>query len=151
MLFQCYLRRGIVYVPTTAKRGTSVYTAIEPVAVVSAADTAGLMRALREAIARKNVVIPPIKGKRPPPVLLKYAGVQTWSAFAREASTWNIEENEGTYQIVGHRMHPKGYWVEDAEQKSAFPPGTKVDAVIARMIAILQQASGAKAGVGSER
>jgi hypothetical protein len=41
MLFQCYLRRGIVYVPTTAKRGTSVYTAIEPVAVVSAADAEG--------------------------------------------------------------------------------------------------------------
>lgn len=140
MLFQCYLRRGIVYVPTTAKRGTSVYTAIEPVAVVSAADTAGLTRAFRDAIARKNVTVPPIKGKRPPPVLLKYAGVQTWSAFAREASTWNIEENEGTYQIVGHRMHPKGYWVEDAAQKDKFPLGTKVDAVIERMIAILQQA-----------
>jgi hypothetical protein len=143
MLFQCYLRRGTVYVPTTAKRGTSVYTAIEPVAVVSAADTAGLTRAFRNAIARKNVAVPPVKGKRPPPVLLKYAGVQTWSAFADEASTWNIEENDGTYQIVGHKIHRKGYWVEDPDQKIEFPAGTKVDAVIERMIAILQHAAAA--------
>lgn len=141
MLFQCYLRRGVVYVPTTAKRGTSVYTAIEPVAVISVADSVGLARALRDAIARKNVVIPPIKGKRPPPVLLKYAGVQTWSAFARDASTWNIEENEGAFQIVGHKMNSKGYWVEDAAQRIKFTSGTKVDSVIDRMIAILQEAA----------
>lgn len=125
--------------PTTAKRGTSVYTAIEPVAAVSVADSAGVARALRDAIARKNVAIPPIKGRRPPPVLLKYAGVQTWSAFARDASTWNIEENEGAFQIVGHRMHPKGYWVEDAAQRIKCPPGTKIDSVIDRMITILQE------------
>lgn len=108
--------------PTTAKRGTSVYTAIEPVAVASVAGTAGLMRAFHDAIARKNIAIPPMKGKRPPPVLLKYAGVQTWSSFAREASTWNIEEDEGSYQIVGHRIHPKGYCVGDAAQKDKFSP-----------------------------
>ncbi len=141
MLFQCYLRRGVVYVPTTATRGTSVYTAIEPIAVVSAADTSGLARAFHDAMGRKNVAIPPLKGKRPPPVLLKYAGVQTWSAFAAEASTWNIEESEGNYQIVGHKMHPKGYWVEDADQQITFPPGTKVDAVIQRIIATLQEAA----------
>lgn len=141
MLFQCYLRRGIVYVPATAKRGTSVYTAIEPVAVVSAADTEGLTRAFRDTIARKNSAVPLIKGKRPPPVLLKYAGVQTWSAFARDASTWNIEENEGIYQIVGHKMNPKGYWVEDPDQKIEFPTESNVDVVIERMIAILQDAA----------
>ncbi len=141
MLFQCYLRGGVVYVPTTAKRGTSVYTAIEPVAVVSAADTAGLTRAFRDVIARKNVTVPPIKGKWPAPIILKYAGVNTWSAFARQASTWNIEENEGTYQIVGHKMHPKGYWVEDANQKTKFPPGTNLGTVIDHMIAILQEAA----------
>ena len=141
MLFQCYLRRGLVYVPTTAKRGTSVYTAIEPVAVISAADTVGLTRAFQDAMSRKNVAVPPIRGKRPPPVLLKYAGVQTWSAFAHGTSTWNIEENEGTYHIVGHKMHAKGYWVEDADQKITFPPGTKVEAVIERMIATVQHAA----------
>lgn len=141
MLFQSYLRRGIVYVPTTARRGTSVYTAIDPVAVLPVGDTEDLRRAFRETIARKNVAVPLVKGKRPPPVLLKYAGVRSWSAFARDASTWNIEENDGAFQIVGHRMHPKGYWVEDPEQKIEFPRSTPVDNVIDRMIAILQEAA----------
>ena len=139
MLFQTYLRHGIVYLPTTAKRGTSVYTAIDPVAVVPAADTEGLRHAFFDTISRENVVVPLLKGKRPPPVVLKYAGVKTWSAFARDASTWNIRENEGTYQIVGYRLHPKGYWVEDHDQTIKFSAGTTVGDVIDRMIAIMQE------------
>src|SRR5579862_5977588 len=127
MLFQLYLRRGIVYVPTTARRGTSVYTAIEPVAVAPVTNAERLRRALLETIARRNIGVPLQKGERPPPVVLKYAGVGNWPAFARDASTWNIEENEGLYQIVGHRKHHKGYWVEDPEQIIKFPPGTIVD------------------------
>ena len=81
------------------------------------------------------------KGKWPAPVLLKYAGVKTWAAFARDASVWNLEENDGVYRIVGHRVHAKGYWVEDPAQKIEFPPGTTIDGVIDRMIAILQDAA----------
>jgi hypothetical protein len=73
-------------------------------------------------------------------VILKYAGVRTWSAFANGALVWNIDEDEGLYQIVGHRMHPDGYWVRDEEEKIEFPPGTSVDVVIDHMIAILQEA-----------
>ena len=138
--YTCYLRIGVVYVPTIGKRG-GAYTDIEPVAVVPVANTDGLRRAFLDTIARKNVAVPLIKGKWPPPVLLKYAGVKTWSAFARDASTWDIKENDGVYQIVSNRMHPKGYWVEDAEHKMNFPPGSTVDDVIDRMIAILQDAA----------
>jgi hypothetical protein len=141
MLFQSYLRHSVVYVPTTAKRGTSVYTAIEPVAVVPVTNTKGLRRAFLDTIARKNIAVTPPTGKWPAPLLLKYAGVKSWSAFARDASTWNIEENEDIYQIVGHRLHPKGYWVEDPNKKIEFPPGATVDDVINRMIAILQDAA----------
>jgi hypothetical protein len=141
MLFQFYLRNSAVYVPTTAKRGTSVYTAIEPVAVVPVTNTEGLRRAFLDAIARKNIAVPPIKGKAPPPVVLKYAGVSTWSAFARGASTWNIEESDGKYHINGYRTHAKGYWEEDPNQKIEFPSGTAANYVIDRMIAILQDAA----------
>jgi len=58
MLFQLYLRHGIVYVPTTAKRGTSVYTAIEPVAVVPVTHSDGLRRAFLDTIGRKNIAVP---------------------------------------------------------------------------------------------
>ena len=140
MLYNCYLRKSVVYVPTVGKRG-GAYTDIDPVAVVPVGDTEGLRRAFRSAIARKNVPVPLQKGKWPPPVILKYAGVRTWSAFASGTLVWNIDEDEDLYQIVGHRMHPDGYWVRDKEQKIEFPPGTSVDAVIDRMIAILQEAA----------
>lgn len=142
MLYTCYLRQSIVYVPTVGKRG-AVYTIIEPVAVVPVTDAKFVRRAFLDAIARENVtVLPHPKGtKWPPPVLLKYAGVKTWASFARDASTWNIEVNEGIYQVIGHRLHPKGYWVEDPDQKIEFPPGSTVDDVIERMIVILQDAA----------
>jgi hypothetical protein len=147
MLYTCYLRQGVVYVPTVGKRG-AVYTMIEPVAVVPATDTEGVRRAFLDAIARKNVaVLPHVKGtKWPRPVLLKYAGVRSWSAFARGTSLWHIEGNEGAYKIIGNRLHPKGYWVEDRDQKIEFPPGSTTDDVIDRMIAILQEAARTKAG-----
>jgi len=135
MLFSSYLKNGVVYVPTVVKLQTGAYVGVEPVAVTSVADTVGLRRAFLDAIARKNAVVPP------PPVLLKYAGVKTWSAFARGATTWSIDETDGNYQIIGYRDHPDGYWAPDPKQKIDFPPGSTVEVVIDRMIAILQDAA----------
>jgi hypothetical protein len=140
MLYNCYLRPNIVYVPTVGRRG-GAYTDIEPVSVVPITNADGLHRALLDAIARKNPAVPLQKGKWPPPVVLKYAGVKTWSTFARDASAWNIQEKEANYRIVGYRKHPDGYWVEDHEKKIEFPRGTTIEAVVDRMIDILQEAA----------
>jgi hypothetical protein len=141
MLFHAYLRRGAVYIPTVAQREGGAYTDIEPVAVVPVTNTNGLRMALLETIARKNITVPVPKGKWPPPVLLKYAGLKTWSAFARDANVWSIDEDNGTYQIAAHRMHPKGYWERDPNHRIEFTPGTAIDTMIDRMIAILQDAA----------
>jgi hypothetical protein len=141
MLFHVCLRQGIVYVPTVARRDGGPYTDIEPVGVVPVANTEGIRRALMAAIARGNITVPVPKGKWPAPVFLKYAGVRTWSAFARGASSWSIEEKDGKYQIDGYRKHPKGYWVEDPEQRIILPAGATVNDVIDRMIAILEDAA----------
>lgn len=142
MLFHSYLKNGIVYVPTVAKLTTGAYVDIDPVAVESVANTVGLRWAFLEAIARKNAIIsPPPKGKWPSPVVLKYARTKSWPAFARDMSMWSIEENNGTYQIVGYRSHPDGYLAPDRGQTINFPPGTNVDAVVDRMIAIMGEAA----------
>ena len=140
MLYMCNLRKGVVYVPAVGKRG-GVYTVVEPVDVVPVTNTAGLRAAFRNAIAKKNVDVPLVKGKWPPPVLPKYAGVKTSAAFDRGASTWNIRDDDEKYKIVGYRRHPDGYGVEDHAQTIEFPPGTSVDVVVDRMIAILQEAA----------
>ncbi len=142
MLYNCFLKSGIVYVPTVVKMQTGVYSDEEPVAVVSAANSQGLRRAFLEAIERGNAVVPnPPKDNWPPPVLLKYTGAKTWPAFKRGASTWSIKEKDENYQIVGYRTHRDGYWQEDPDRKIDFPPGSAVDEVIDRMIAILQDAA----------
>jgi hypothetical protein len=61
--------------------------------------------------------------------------------FARNASLWSIDEENGVYSIAGYKEHPDGYLVRDKSRKADFPPGTPADAVIDRMIAVLQDAA----------
>jgi hypothetical protein len=48
----------------------------------------------------------------PPPVVLKYAGVKSWSAFERGLRVWDLKENDGIFQIAGNTRVSHG-WVED--------------------------------------
>jgi hypothetical protein len=115
---------------------------VEPVAVEPVANTEGLRRAFAEAMTRKNAFVPnPPRNNWPPPILLKYSGVKTWSAFARNASMWNIDEEKGVFSIVAYRDHPDGYWAPDNNRKIEFPPGTAVGEILNRMIATLQGAT----------
>ena len=59
----------------------------------------------------------------------------------RGTSPWSIYEKDGNYQIEGYRTDRKGYWEEDPNNVIKFPPGTPLDAVIDRMVAILQDAA----------
>jgi hypothetical protein len=143
-VFICYLRDGIVYVPTMARRKSEpIYTTIEPVSVVPVISPEDVRRALLETIARKNVIIPDPdpKALRAPPLILKYAGVKSWSAFFRNASMWGITEDDGVYKILNYRKHPKGHYQQDPAQEIQFPAGTTVNDVVDRTIAILQEAA----------
>lgn len=140
MDYHLYLRQGTLFVPTTGLVEKGLLRDIEPVAIAPISDTESVRQALRATIARGNPATPHFSGgKYPPPVVLKYAGVKTWSAFSRGARSWNIENENSTYRIVGFRTHPKGYWEPDPNQKIEFPLGTTIDTVIDRMIAVLQE------------
>jgi hypothetical protein len=142
MLYHSYLKNGVVYIPTVARLTTGAYVDVDPVTVESVANTDGLRRSLSDTLSRNNAAIsPPPKDKWPPPVLLKHAGVKSWSVFARGASMWSIKADNGSYQIIAYRDHPDGYWTPDQDQSISFPSGTSADVVIDRMIAILQDAA----------
>jgi hypothetical protein len=137
-----YLRNGTVYVPTMGMMEKGFYRGIEPVAVVSVTNTDALREALAAAIARGNPVVPKLRRREwPPPVVLKYAGVKSWSAFERGMMLWSIEEKDGVRKIVGTRKGSDGAMVDDPAQTVSFPPGTPVQDVVNRMIAILQEAA----------
>lgn len=118
-----------------------LYREIEPLAVVPVSNTSALHRAFAETIARGNPKVPVLRGRDfPPPVVLKYAGVKSWRAFARGTGTWSIDERDGVFRIRGYRKDGGG-WVPDQNAIESFPPGTSADQVIERVIAILQSAA----------
>jgi len=136
------LRNGIVYMPTMGKMGKGFYRGVEPVAVVPAKNTEALRQALKATITRGNPAVsqPQRRQDWPPPVILKYAGVDSWSEFERGRRVWDINESGGMFQIAPNIRGPYG-WVEDRDQTIKFPPGTSVDSVVARMVAIVQKAT----------
>jgi hypothetical protein len=142
MDYHVYLRKGTLFIPTTGLVEKGLLRDVEPVSVFSVTNTESVRQALHATIARGNPPTPHYSpGSHPQPVVLKYAGVKTWSAFSREAKSWSIQEDNKIYRIVGYRKHSKGYWAEDPDQKIEFSSGTTVDEVIDRMIAILQDAA----------
>jgi hypothetical protein len=142
MFFHLYLRNGIAIVPTLGRvLPGGPYRDMEPVTVAPFSNPEALRRALRDAISRGNPPAPRYPpGGHPQPVVVKYAGVKSWSAFARGTLPWGISEREGNYQIVGYCRHPDG-WREDPKQKVDLPAGSTVDDAIDRMMAILQDAA----------
>jgi hypothetical protein len=121
------------------------YRGVEPVVAVSASNSDGLRRALAETIARGNPAVPKLpRGKWPAPIVLKYAGVKSWSAFERGMRLWSITENNGNFQIAEQKKQPDGMWRPDAAETIAFPAGSSADDVIERTISIVQSSARAR-------
>src|ERR1700746_2607103 len=114
---------------------------MEPVAVAPVSNPEAVRQATRAAISRGNPPAPRYPpGGHPQPIVVRYAGVKSWSTFVRGTLTWGINERDGEYQIIGYSRDPDG-WREDPEQKVVLPVGSTLDTVIERMIAILQEAA----------
>jgi hypothetical protein len=121
------------------KMDEGFYRGVEPVTVASLSDTDEVRQALQTTIARGNPTVPVLRRREiPPPVLLKYAGVKSWSAFARGMQFWKISEDDGVFEILVEVKQPEGFWKSDPKKTITFPAGTSADEVIDRMITILQ-------------
>lgn len=126
MHLHLYLRRGTLFAPTTALVDGGILRDTDPVEVVPISNTEAVRQALHATIARGNPPIPHFPpGKHPQPVVLKYAGVKTWSAFARNARSWSVGEEDGNYYIGGYRKHAKGIGWKIPSRQSDFQPGQR--------------------------
>jgi hypothetical protein len=136
-----YLLKNIVYLPTWgAFTKTGALRVVEPVGVVPLSNTVGLRAAFREVLARGNPAVPPLFGDQlNQRILPKYTGVKSDRAFYRRAESWSIEEKDGLYKIIGKQRRPDAGWKDDPKQTIDFPPGTKVDDVIDRAIALMEE------------
>lgn len=141
MLFSCYLRRGVVYIPTVGKVEGGPFRYIDPVAVVSVSRTAELQKAFYDAIASGNPSIPNLKREdHAESVVAKAAGVKTYTAFANRALSWTIEYEDGVFRIKGQSKLPRTGWVDDPDHIVELPNGTRREEMIEKLIQIIQEA-----------
>jgi len=138
IVYGLYLRKDMVYIPTKAETPSGSYREIEPVSVVPVSKTEDLRAALKECIARGN---PPLKSYSPTDqaVVLKYAGVGSFSSFARGAQPWTIVLKDGVYEIRGQRKRSDKGWEQDPNNTIVFPASMAEDSVVEKMIQILQK------------
>ena len=123
-----YLRNGIVFIPASANAG--YFLQIDPVATVPVGDRLGIIAAIKSTIAKGNPKHRPyLRRHFPPPVVLKPAGVKTWTAFEKGALCWSIKLRDGIFQICPKKDNPEGGWLDDPTKAEELPPGTSVDAV----------------------
>lgn len=130
-----YLRKGVAYVPTTAKTEAGYWLAIEPVDVAPIRNAEDLHQLLLMAIGRGNPIVKtPTRQTFPAPVMQRYCGMKSLSAFERSAALWAISQRDGSYVICPwHRStRYRGAWEEDYEQRTTLPLTTPLEKVALR-------------------
>jgi hypothetical protein len=140
--FDLYLRRGVVYLPTTAKVLTGGGQEIEPVEKAAISDETALRQAIRETLARGNPVLASYSyADNPEPWVIKSAKVKSFGEFAQGTLLWIIVEKDGAYEIRPQKKVPYKGWIPDPDRKIALPEGSDEGDLIDRMIAVLNEAS----------
>jgi hypothetical protein len=127
-----YLRKGVAYIPTTAKTEAGYWLAIEPVDVAPVANPEALQQLLLKAIARGNPVVKtPSRQNFPPPVMQRYCGMKSFSAFERTAALWAISVRDESYVIYPWRRSTqyRGAWEENHEHRTVLPLTTPLEDV----------------------
>jgi len=138
------LYKGVVQIPTSyfvERDGFFVTDA--PIDSVPVEQTERLRQAILAAVGRGN---PPISRDQATALLndqkdplLQAAGARSWYALDRQTKgLWSIETN-GICEIrVNQPLKTQG-WHEDKTKRVQFPPGTPVEDVIERLIAMIQE------------
>jgi len=133
MYWSFYLRKNVAYIPTTAKTEAGYWLAVEPVDVAPVANAEALHRLLLKAIGRGNPVVKtPTRQNFPPPVMGRYCGMKSLSAFERTAALWGISVRDDSYVICPWRRSTqhRGAWEEDYERSTVLPLTTPFEHVV---------------------
>ncbi len=140
------LYKGVLYIPTGHRvEGHGFYVEKAPVDAVPVEQTEKLREAIRAALARGN---PPMSRDEARAILndernssiLRATHARSWFALdGQTTGLWSLIEKNGLYDIrVDEPMETHG-WREDETKRIRFPPGTQVDGVIDRLIAMIQE------------
>jgi hypothetical protein len=123
-------------VPTMAKTKAGFYIGIEPVEVVDAHDQAAFEQAIIRVVRRGNpsVPTPPGGAQFPKSVLLKYAKLNSISAFDKIAKSWQLSKREGAYLIIPYRPRKDSGAEENTVRGEAIPAEEPLETVVRRLV-----------------
>jgi hypothetical protein len=130
-----YLRKGIAFVPTMARTEAGYWLGVEPVEVQKVGTVEALEQLLLAVIARGNPVVPtPTRQNFPRPVMERYCGLKSLSAFERTATCWSISGNGDAYRICEWRRSERyrGAREEADDSEILLPADTPIKDVARR-------------------
>jgi hypothetical protein len=133
-LWHFYIRKGKAYLPVVAQTDAGFFLDIDPVTVIAADDREALVRAVAEQIIAGNPVVPtPKRSAYGTPVVVKAAGVKTWSAFEQSARSFTAYRTESEYQIPPMERTAEG-WVENLQRAKKLPLSSHHDEVARALV-----------------
>jgi hypothetical protein len=130
-----YLRKDTAFVPTTARTEAGYWMDIEPVDVRKVENPETLRSMLVAAINRGNPVVrTPTRDNFPRPIMERYCGLKSLSAFERTASCWAISQRDGKFHIYEWRRSERYRGTrEKADETEVILPGdTLIESVAMR-------------------
>ena len=138
MLWNLYLSKGIVIIPTVSKTVAGFYLETEPVEVVPTQDVDRLELALKRTIERGNPIVPtPTRAKFPEPVVLKYAKENSLASFEKRASCFSLVKRDSVYEIKRLPKRANGGWEDDPDNTEIVSLDAGIDVAVKQMIAMV--------------
>jgi hypothetical protein len=134
MLIQVYCneRTGAVLIPSAAKTEAGFWLSVEPVEVAHADDETSILSGVRKIAALGVRSVPtPARDAFPKPIMLKYAGSKTWSAFVKIHMRIDVEQNaDGQFSVQPWRRGESRSYEPDLSAFRVLPIGATLgDAV----------------------
>lgn len=143
---ELHLRQGTVYIPRIGRTRSENYLAVDPVAAVAVADTAGLTGAVAEAFVTGNPRIAMYDPDDVSAPLLRQAGARTQAELERGLSHWILLGTPGDYRLITVRLNGRKDWgLPDDARLEYLPPETDAAAVVERLVRVVQGAAAAGA------
>jgi len=137
-----FYANSMVLIPTSVKTTAGVRRSIDPMQVVNVENTLELKRAILATIAKGNPIVPhPSQEEMSKPTNIhKKLGFKSYKAFNHTAIAWNLDLDDGIYEIEFTKMTEDSRGHEsDTSKTITFPSGTPVETVVDRLIEIIQE------------
>ena len=142
MLIQVYCneRTGAVLIPCAAKTEAGFWLSVEPVEVAHTDDETSILSGVRKIAAQGVRSVPtPARDAFPKPIMLKYAGSKTWSAFQKIHVLINLERNSnGQFSIQPCRKAEDRSYVPDLAALKVLPIEATLDDAASEVIQLIK-------------